>query len=327
MSKRKHGNVRKITPEEKERRRKLAEKRKERQKLEKRKLTAELITVIFIGIIFLGIIILSAIFRPEILLIFFIVISVIAIIIFDQSGLRGLIFMKYPDNFIFSDFLKSQDPERSVPMQIAGTLNWITFILLIIGVKYEYIWALIWLLSIGVGLYYMLTTDSYSLEKGAKYECSAMFLLVTPSFLLMALISNVRIKPYFIAFVIIFVVIYNIIYAVRVNQGNQKYSRIIYGIIVTVFCASSGLLAVNKYIDFSEPKSLILEIKDKESYTGKNSTYYIYVQDWSNPAELIDIKVSSDTYHSLETGDRAVIEVYSGSLSMEYYEYKEKAPD
>ncbi len=328
--KRKYKHKKQISAEEKERRRQLAEKRKERQKREKRQLTAELITGTFIGIIFLAVIILSAIFKPDFLLIFYTVVSAAAILLFDQSGIRSFIFRWYPDNFIFADELKSHDTERSVPMQLAGTVNWTMFMLIILDFEFESglrcICTIIWLISIGVGLYYMLTTEEYSLEKGAKYECSALYLLITPIYVLLMGIYNVRITAPFIAFTAIFIVIYNIMYAVMIHNGNQVYTRLIYGIIVSAFCASSGFLLINKTLDFSEPHEYRLTVEDKDYSGGKSTTYYIYTQDWSNPTELIDIRVNSDVYRSLEEGDSVIIETKSGSLGMEHYGYKEKAP-
>lgn len=325
MSKRKHRRKKQISAEEKERRRQLAEERKERQKREKKRLMAEVIVITLIIILFFTAIILSAIFKPELLLIFYIVASSIAILLFDQSGIRSFIFRWYPDNFIFADELKSHDKERSVPMQLAGTVNWTMFMLILLSGKR--IFAVIWLISIGVGLYYMLTTEEYSLEKGAKYECSALYLLTTPSFLFFAGINNVRITVPFIAFTAIFIVIYNIMYAVMVNNGNRHYSRIIYGIIVSALCASSGFLTINSWLDFSEPHEYRLTVEDKDYSGGRYSAYYIYTEDWSNPTELIDIKVNSDIYRELEIGDSVIIETKSGSLGAEHYNYKEKAPE
>ena len=326
MSKRKHKRRKPISAEEKERRRQLAEERKERQKLEKKRLTIEVIVITLIIILFFGVLALSAIFSPKLLLIFFIVSAVILTLLLDQSGIRNLIFRWYPDRFLFADYLKNHDTERAVPMQLANTISWGMFMLIIFEIRYKYIWTIIWLICIGVGLYYMLTTEEYSLEKGAKYECSVLFLLITPTFLLLAEIYNVRITIPFIAFTAVFTVIFSIIYAVQVYHGNQVFARIIYGIIVLSMCASSGFLLINKNLDFSEPKSYTLVIEDKDYSGGKNTTYYIYTQDWNNPDELIDIKVNSDTYHSLEIGDSVIIETHSGSLGMEHYEYKQKAP-
>ncbi len=323
MSKRKHRQKKQISAEEKERRRQLAEKRKERQKREKRQLTIELITGTFIGIIFLAVIILSAIFKPDFLLIFYIVVSALVILLFDQSGIRSFIFRWYSDKFPFAEELKNHDTERAVPMQLASTVNWTMFMLMLFS--RNRIFAIIWLISIGVGLYYMLTTEEYSLEKGAKYECSLLYLLVTPVYVLLMGIYNVRITVPFIAFIAVFTVTFSIVYAVIVNNGNKHYSRIIYGIIISALCASSGFLLINRTLDFSEPQKYTLTVEDKDYSGGRNSAYYIYTQDWDNPSELIDIRVDSDTYRELEEGDSVIIETYNGSLGMEHYGYKQKA--
>lgn len=326
MSKRKHKRRKPISAEEKERRRQLAEERKKRHKLEKKRNIRDAIAITLGIILFSVISILSAIFNEKLLLIFFIVSAVILTLLLDQSGIRSLIFSWYPDRFLFADYLKKYDTERAVLMQLANTISWCMFMLIIFEIRYKYIWTIIWLICIVVGLYYMLTTEEYSLEKGAKYECSTLFLLVTPVFLLLAEIYNVRITVLFIAFTVIFTVILSIIYAVQVYHGNQVFARIIYGIIVLSMCASSGFLLINKNVDFNEPHKYSLTVEDKDYSGGKNTTYYIYTQDWNNPDELIDIKVNSDTYHSLEIGNSVIIETHRGSLGMEYYEYEQKAP-
>lgn len=323
MSKRKHRRKKPISEEEKERRRQLAEKRKERQKREKRQLTAELITGTLIGIIFLGVTILSAIFKPDFLLIFYVVISALAIFLFDQSGIRSFLFSWYPDSFIFADELKSHDTNRALPMQLASTTGWTMFMLLLFS--RNRIFTAIWLICVGVGLYYMFTREEYSFDDG-EYKGSAGFLLITPTFLCFAEIYNVRITVSFIAFTVAFTAIYNIAYAVRVYHGNQSYKSVIWGIIVTVLCASTSFLLINSTFDFSEPHEYSLTIEDKDYSGGKRTAYYIYTQDWQNPAEQIDIKVNSDAYRSLEKGDTVIIETYSGSLGMEHYEYIKKAP-
>lgn len=326
MSKRKRRRKKQISADEKERRRRLAEERKERQKREKKQLTIEVIVIILVIILFGAAIMLTAIFKPDFLLIFFIAVSATAILLLDQSGIRSFIFRWYPDRFIFAEGLKAHDPERALPMQLASTAGWYMFMLILFKIRYQEIWAIIWLICIVTGLYYMLTDERYSLEKGAKYECSLLYLLLTPIYVLLMLIYNVRITMPFIVFTALFTVIFNIVYAVDITHGNQKYSRIFYGILVSAFCASSGFLLVNKTLDFSEPHEYTLSVEDRDYSGGKNTTYYIYTQDWNNPSELIDIAVDSDTYHSLEIGDSVVIETYSGSLGMEHYEYKKKAP-
>lgn len=326
MSKRRRKYKRKkqISLEEKERRRQLAEERKERQKLEKKRLIAEATASTLIIIIFSAIMVLSAIFNPKLLLIFFIAVSVAAILLFDESGIRNFIFHWYPDRFLFADYLKRHDTERAVPMQLASTTGWFTFMLMLFSRRS--IFSVIWLICIGVGLYYMLTDERYSLEKGAKYECSLLYLLLTPIYVLIMVINNVRITMPFIAFTAVFIVVFNIVYAIGINHGNQNYSRIFYGIIVSALCASSGFLLINKSLDFSEPHEYRLTVEDKDYSGGRNTTYYIYTQDWDNPSELIDIAVDSDIYHELEIGDSVIIETHSGSLKAEHYNYKQKAP-
>ncbi|MCM1133381.1 MAG: hypothetical protein NC340_07905 [Ruminococcus flavefaciens] len=321
MSKRKHGHRKKLTAEEKERRRQLAENRKERQKREKEQMILKFTAVAIIGIIFLAVIILSVIFKPELLLIFFIVISALAIILFDQSGIRDFLFRWYPDSFIFADDLKSHDPARAVPMQMASTIGWAMFMLMLF--IHNRIFAIIWLICVGVGLYYMFTREEYSYD--GEYEGSVLFILITPMFLFLRELYNVRITPAFIAFTVIFTVVYSIAYAVRVHNGNHSYKRIILGIITVVLCSSTSFLLINRAFDFSEPHEYRLTVEDKDCFSGKSTTYYIYTQDWRNPSELIDIRVDYDIYPLLEKGDAVIIEAYSGSLGMEYYEYKEKA--
>lgn len=324
MSKRKHKRKKQISAEEKERRRQLAEERKERQKREKRRNIRDAIAITSGIILFFAVFILLAIFNEKLLLIFYIVVSALVILLFDQSGIRSFIFRWYPDKFPFAEELKNHDTERAVPMQLASTVNWTMFMLMLFS--RNKIFAIIWLISIGVGLYYMLTTEEYSLEKGAKYECSLLYLLMTPTYVLLMGIYNVRITVPFIAFTAVFTVTFSIVYAVIVNNGNRHYSRIIYGIIVSALCASTGFLLINRTLDFSEPHEYTLIVEDKDYSGGRNTAYYIYTQDWDNPSELINIKVSSDIYRKLEIGDSVIIETKSGALGMEHYGYKEKAP-
>lgn len=323
MSKRKHRRKKQISADEKERRQQLAKKRKERQKREKQQMIAEATIITIIGIIFLTVIILSVIFNPKLLLIFFIIISALAIILFDQSGIRSFLFRWYPDSFIFADELKSHDTDRALPMQLASTTGWAMFMLMLF--IHNRIFSVIWLICVVVGLYYMFIREEYSLDDG-EYNGSVLFILITPMFLFLREIANIRITSAFIAFTVIFTVVYSIAYAFRVHNGNQSYKRIIWGIIIVAFCSSTGFMLINRNINFAEPHEYRLTIEDKDYSGGKSTTYYIYTQDWNNPSELINIAVDSDTYHSLEIGDRVIIETYSGSLGMEHYEYKKKAP-
>lgn len=327
MSKRRRKYKRKkqISLEEKERRRQLAEERKERQKLEKKRNIRDAIAITLGIILFSVILILSAIFNEKLLLIFFIASAVILTLMLDQSGIRSFIFRWYPDRFLFADELKKHDPNRAVPMQLASTTGWFTFMLMLFS--RHIIFSVIWMICIGVGLYYMLTDERYSLEKGAKYECSMLYLLITPIYVLIMVIYNVRITMPFIAFTALFTLIFSIIYAIHIYNGNQIFTRIIYGIIVSAMCASSGFLLINKSLDFSEPHEYRLTVEDKDYSSGRSTTYYIYTQDWDNPSELIDIKVDSDIYHELEIGDSVIIEMHSGSLGAEYYDYTKKASD
>lgn len=322
---RKYKRKKQISLEEKERRRQLAEERKERQKLEKKRNIRDAIAITLGIILFFVILILSAIFNEKLLLIFFIASAVILTLLLDQSGIRSFIFRWYPDRFLFADYLKKHDAERAVPMQLASTASWYMFMIMLLFSRRS-IFSVIWLICIGVGLYYMLTDERYSLEKGAKYECSMLYLLITPIYVLIMVIYNVRITMPFIAFTVVFIVVFNIVYAIGINHGNQNYSRIFYGIIVSAMCASSGFLLINKNLDFSEPHEYRLTVEDKDYSSGRSTTYYIYTQDWDNPSELIDIKVNSDIYHELEIGDSVIIETHSGSLKAEHYNYKQKAP-
>ncbi|MDE7097645.1 MAG: PRA1 family protein [Ruminococcus sp.] len=324
MSKRKHRRKKQLSDEEKEHRRQLAEKRKERQKLEKKRMIAEFSAVTLTGIIFLAIMILSAIFNPKLLVIFLIAVAVIFILLLDQSGIRSFLFRWYPDKFVFAEELKEHDTKRSVPMQLASTISWYMFMLMLFS--HSSIFSVIWLICVGVGLYYMLTDERYSLEKGAKYECSLLYLLLTPIYVLIMVMYNVRITKPFIVFTAVFTVIFSLIYAVCIHNGNKIYTRLIYGIIVSVACASSGFLLINKNLDFSEPHQYRLTVEDKDYSSGRSSTYYIYTQDWKNPDKLLDIKVNRDKYYELEIGDSVIIEAYNGTFNAEHYEYIKKAP-
>ncbi len=318
--KRRYRRKKLIPEEERERRRILAEERKERKKREKWRIVAEATAITLIIIIFFTLFITFAILSEKLFLTFLKVASVITIILFDESGIRSYIFRKYPDNFIFAEKLKGHDANRATMMQIASTVNWLMFDIMLFSESRIY--PVIWLISVIVGIYYMFTREEYSLEKGAKYEGTAIFLIITPSFVLWKLLYNVRITRGYIVFIGIFTVVSVIIYGIIVDNGNRRYTRIIYGIIVLALVSSSGFMVINKYIDFSEPQEHEVVIEEKDYTSGRSRSYYIYVEDWTNPNRQIDVHIDYDTYHELEEGDEVTVVSYKGALGAEHYTYK-----
>lgn len=322
MSKRKYRRKKPISPEEKERRKLLAQKRNERIMLERKRNIRETVIIVTAFVLILATIILSAV--SDIFLIFLLIAIIIFIFMFDKSGIRDFVFRHYPENFPFAEKIKSHNPDRAVPMELASTFSYYALILMILEYKFEFIWTIIWLICIAIGFYHILTDGSerYSLEKGAEFEDSAMFVLITPVWVLLETFQNIRMNYSIVLFTAICCLTITVIYAVS-HKG--KFSRAILVFIVSAVCAFSGFLTVNKNLDFSEPQELTLTVEDKDCFYGKTSTYYIYTSDWKNPDELIDIQINSDVYHELENGDKVIIEVYNGSLGIEHYYCKEKA--
>lgn len=322
MSKRKCRRKKPISAIEKERRKILAQKRKERKKLENRRCIKEFITVAVLCILILAVIILSAV--SDIFLILLLLIIIIFIFICDKSGMRAFVFRQYPENFPFAENLKNHNSDRAIPMELASTFSYYALILIILEHKFSFIWTIIWLTCVIIGWYYILTdgSEKYSLEKRAEFENSTLFLLITPAWVLLENFRNIRMNYSILLFTAICCLTITNIYAV-LHRG--KFSRTTLIFIFSAVCAFSGFLAVNKNLDFSKPKEITVTIQNKDSFSGKNSSYYIYTSDWKNPDELIDIQVNYDTYHELESGNKVIIEIYNGSLGIEHYYYKEKA--
>lgn len=322
MSKRKYRRKKPISAIEKERRKILAQKRKERKKLEKRRCIKEFITIAILCILILTVIILSAV--SDIFLILLLAIIIIFIFICDKSGMRAFVFSHYPENFPFAENLKKYNSDRAVPMELASTFSYYALILIIFEHKLSFFWTIIWLVCITTGWYYILTDgdEKYALEKEAEFDDSTLFLLITPIWVLFETFRNIRMNYSIVLFTAICCLTITNIYAV-LHRG--KFSRAGLVFIFSAACAFSGFLAVNKNVDFSEPKELTVTMQNKDSFSGKNSSYYIFTSDWKNPDELIDIQVNYDTYHELENGDKVIIEIYNGSLGIEHYYYKEKA--
>ena len=322
MSKRKHRRKKPISAEEKERRKQLAQKRNERIIFEKKRNIIEIVIIITAFVLILATIILSAV--SDIFLIFLLTYIIIFIFMFDKSNIRDFVFRHYPENFPFAEKIKNHNPERAVLMEIASTFSYYVLILIILEHKFKFIWTIIWLICIIIGFYYILTDGSerYSLEKGAEFEDSTLFLFITPIWVLLETFQNIRMNYSIVLFTAICCLTITIIYAV---SHKEKFSRVTLVFIVSAVCAFSGFLAINKNLDFTEPHELTLIVENKKHFSGKTSTYYIYTSDWKNPSELIDIQVNSDIYHELENGDKITIEIYNGSLGIEHYYYKEKA--
>lgn len=322
MSKRNHRHKKTVSAIEKERRKILAQKRKERKKLEKRRCIKEFIAIAVLCILIFAVIILSAV--SDIFLILLLAIIIIFIFICDKSGIRAFVFSNYPDSFPFAESLKKYNPDRALPMELASTLSYYALILIIFENKFSFIWTIIWLVCIITGWYYILTDSSekYSLEKGAEFENSTLFILITPIWVLLENLRNVRINHNIVLFTVICCLIITFIYTVS-HKGNFSRTSLVF--IFSAVCAFSGFLSINKNFDFSQPKEITLVIQDKDISRGKSSSYYIYTSDWQNPDELIDIQVNYDIYNNLENGDKVTIEIYNGSLGIEHYHYKEKA--
>lgn len=322
MSKRKYRRKKPLSEEEKECRRQLAEERNKRIILERKRNIREIVIIITAFVLILAVIILSAV--SDIFLILLLAAVIIFIFLFDKSGIRDFVFKHYPDSFPFAEKIKSHNPERAVLMELASTFSYYSLILILLEHKFSFVWTIIWLVCIITGFYYILTdgSEKYSLEKGAEFEDSAMFLFITPAFVFLQSIINIRINYVMILFTAVCCTAVTFIYAVS-HKGN--FSCVILVFIVSAICTSSGFLAVNKNLDFSEPREIILTVQDKDSFSGKSTSYYIYTQDWNNSGESIDIQVHRDIYYELENGDSVIIEIYKGSLGTEHYYYKEKA--
>lgn len=183
--KKKHRKKRPLSEEEKKRRTELRDERVRRKKHKKRISYLEILvafllalTLIFVAFI-LGFQVGSYTVK-----IYIAVVLIIFALLSDRSGIRTFLFRKYPDKFLFSNFLKKETPNRSFFMELARTFFYISFALFLSEAPFCKIWVLIMMITIAIGFFYVITDidNCYTFDKFSKGSDTTMFLLVSGLF-------------------------------------------------------------------------------------------------------------------------------------------------
>ncbi|MGN1481567.1 hypothetical protein [Porcipelethomonas sp.] len=333
MSKRKRKYKRKkaLSAKEQARRRILREKRKERKKRENRFFWVQiwggigLVAVAFVLLIIFCIV--SAKTDTNAVGVYIVAADILFISFNDKSGIRSFVFRRYPDNFIFAEYLKSCDKKRAFPMEIANTVGCYSSVLSLIWHKLSAFWTVIWIICIIVGFYYIITdTDfKYTFNKTSDYMDSSLFLMFTPLYMGLFHLENIDFNKKIAVFTIAICAVITGLFLLFSSSYNEKTSLIFDTMLFSALCGAAVFLSVNQNMDFSQPQVHTTEIADKNYVSGKYSSYGISFTDWNDSQAMINIHIDSVSYNQLEIGDSVVIEEYKGALGMKYYKFIGKA--
>lgn len=328
-----NGKKKRISSEEKAKRDALKQKRLERQKREsitaKKEFLITAIPVILLGILFVGFIIIDIIFDTGVWFSYCSVLIFAIIFLFDKSGFRSFIFRKLPDKIPFSEMLKNNERKNRRGVEICKTISFLSvWSILFIG-YFSFLPTAFWILSTFIVFIYVIFDINTKLSKGKDdLTASGGVIIFAPIALYIISYQNVAFDLkilYFSAFFTIAVTISYFI-AYRFHHKEQFIIRelilLLVGAVVFSFVAFTR---VNRDFDFSEPIQHNLIVEDMYYHSGRNSYYSIYVDDWNNENEMLQIEISSDAYHTLNIGDEVIILEFNGALGMEHYAYYGKA--
>ena len=112
------------------------------------------------------------------------------------------------------------------------------------------------------------------------------------------------------------------------RSSFEKHSHFIFGVIcyfiAGIVLMLGCLIFINGVLDRSIPQSYQTRIVEKKISRGKyGPDYYFIVMDWRNPADLVRLEVSRETYEGLNTssgrevGETVTVTTLSGFLGYE----------
>lgn len=183
--KKKHHRKRPLSEDEKKRRLELHNERVKRKKHKRRIFFIEVFLAIFLVILLIIVAFLLGFHvGSHAVKVYIAVILIVSALLTDRSGIRSLLFSKYPDRFPCSNYLKKDAPNRSFLMELARTCFYISMALFLAEMSFLKIWSAIMIISIAIGFFYVVTDtdDRYTFDKFSKCSDTTMFLIVGPFF-------------------------------------------------------------------------------------------------------------------------------------------------
>lgn len=326
-----------LTPEEQERRRILREKREERKRLEKRKSLVKFFGYAGIFLLiaggFCGFGIYDGMHDTDYFMYYFTAVLAAGALLCDNSGIRSFVFSRFPDRFFFSGWLRRPDGGQCRIVELCKTLSYYSVIadlfLLVIHAsskKTSFIIAAVWLICVLISVFYLIFDEYTAIRPDDTpkngLSSAGETVLFTSLAMLIFTSENYFISKGFVIFAIVFIVVSTVLFLLISPTWHEHKDYIFLFILSVGAFAVSGYFTVNECFDFSEPQEYTVTVVDKDYFSGKNTTYTLYVEDWHGGENTVDVDVGRDTYRSIEIGERIVVKEYDGALGMEYYFYE-----
>lgn len=324
-----------LSQEEKARRAVLRAQRIMRQQEQKRRDRMEFIKTAVVPVLmlllFIVLFIADVILDTELAAYYFVFGWVLAIFLFDSSGIRSFVFRWYPDRLPLAGLLRSDDTPNRRMIELCRTVSFLMVWAMLFVQQLDFVWTAVWILSMLTAFGYSIFDEKTVLLRESRTRrddltSASVTLLFTSPVLFLFLYENTFFKPVIGVFVLVFTAAVTIVYlaaAVRKISGVRLGELGIFVVGAAAF-AFVGFVQVNRAFDFSEPERYTVAVEDMYFYVGKNSSYTLYVTDWTGEAGTVAVDVTSDEYHGIEIGDTVVIKEYSGALGLRYYGYNGK---
>lgn len=318
-----------LTEAERERRRILREQREERKIAERKASRRKFLSCLSIALVIIGCFILSVVidnnYDTDFILYFIFVGAVILIILCDNSGFRSTLFSRLPDKFSFAEVLKRKNVGQCRTQETCKTVSYFAILLYIYANRFAPLLVIIWIICELTAFAYLIFDRDTSIRPAATPEnglsAAGDIIVITSLAMLMFTMDNIFTNSTLWTFTAIFTVVVTVLYLVCSNDRQDSIANIICIALAAGLFAFSGFCAVNRDLDFSEPKKHTAVIEDMNHTSGKNSHYTLYVKDWHGSEDTVSVEVSSDDYRVLNIGDTVTVYEYNGALGMNYYDY------
>ncbi len=130
---------------------------------------------------FVGIFFVDYYFEENAMITYIAVLIMAFAVITDRSGLRKIIFRYYPENFLFSNYLKKSYPKRAFLMELSRTAGYFSLSLIILCTKLSILWIVINIICVVIGYVFVLTDrdDKYTFDKYSDFSDTTIFLMIT----------------------------------------------------------------------------------------------------------------------------------------------------
>lgn len=318
-----------LTEAERERRRILREHREERKIAERKASRRKFLGYLSIALVIIGGFALSvaidAAHDTDILLYFIFVGAVILIILCDNSGFRSALFNRLPDKFPFAEVLKRENVGQCRALEICKTVSYSAILLYIYANRFAPLLVIIWMICELTSFACLIFDSDTSIRPAATPEnglsAAGDIIVITSFAMLMFTMDNIFANSTLWTFTAIFTVVVTVLYLVCSNDRQDSKANIICIALAAGLFAFSSFCAVNRDLDFSEPKKYTAVIEDMNHTSGKTSRHTLYVKDWHGSEDTVSVEVSSDDYRVLNIGDTVTVYEYNGALGMSYYDY------